>query len=225
MTPLLAPSLLSADFSRLADDIAMVAEAGADQLHLDVMDGHFVPNITFGPLIVKAVRKVTRLPLDVHLMIEQPDRYAEEFIRAGADWLSVHVEACPHLQRLIHLIKSHKVKAGVALNPSTPVSTLEEILPDLDFVLVMSVNPGFGGQQFIRSSLAKITKLRSLMNSLPIRIPISVDGGVGHGNTADLVAAGAEVLVAGNSVFGAADPRASVREFKKIMTQATGGEA
>jgi ribulose-phosphate 3-epimerase len=181
------------------------------------MDGHFVPNITFGPGLVKAVRRVTKLPLDVHLMIERPDDFIEGFARAGADWLSVHVEACHHLHRTIQVIRSFKVKAGVAVNPATPVSLLEEILPDIDHVLIMSVNPGFGGQEFIRSTAAKIVKLRSMIEFRSLKIPIAVDGGIGHDNAADLLALGVDVLIVGNSVFGAPDPRASVRAFKEII--------
>ncbi len=217
MKPMLAPSLLSADFAHLADAVTMVAESGADIIHLDVMDGHYVPNITFGPVLVKAVRKTTMLPLDVHLMIQTPDEYIDAFAQAGADGLSVHLETCNHLDRTIQVIKSHKIKAGVALNPSTPICLLDEILHELDFILVMSVNPGFGGQKFIPSTLAKISKLKSMITARSLQILISVDGGVGHDNAAELILAGTDILIAGNSVFGAADPRASVRTFKDII--------
>lgn len=219
MSALLAPSILSADFSRLAEQIQTVTDAGADLLHLDVMDGHFVPNITFGPFIVKAIRKVSRVPLDVHLMISEPDRYVEEFAEAGASTISVHVEACTHLHRTIQQIKSLKLKAGVALNPATPASTLDEILPDIDYVLVMSVNPGFGGQEFIRSTTSKIVKVRSMIEFRSLKIPIGVDGGVGPANFEELLTAGADVLIAGNSVFGAEDPAAAVRAFKEAITR------
>lgn len=217
MSARLAPSILSADFTRLAEQVEMVTEAGADLLHLDVMDGHFVPNITFGPLLVRAIRRVSRIPLDVHLMIENPDRYIEDFARAGSDTISVHVEACVHLERTIQMIKALKVKAGVALNPATPVSTLEEILPELDYVLIMSVNPGFGGQEFIRSTAAKIVKVKSMIEFRSLKIPVGIDGGVGADNIEDLLAVGVDVVIAGNSIFGAPDPRSAVQLFKEAI--------
>ncbi|MBI2837911.1 MAG: ribulose-phosphate 3-epimerase [Acidobacteria bacterium] len=219
MSALIAPSILSADFTRLAEQIEIVTQAGADLLHLDVMDGRFVPNITFGPLVVKAIKRVSRIPLDVHLMIEEPDRYLESFAQAGANTISVHVEACPHLHRTVQQIKSLKVKAGVAVNPSTPVSTLEEILQELDYVLIMTVNPGFGGQEFIRAAAAKIVKVKSMIEFRSLKIPIGVDGGVGPDNADDLLGIGADVLIAGNSIFGASDPRAAITKFREAIAR------
>jgi ribulose-phosphate 3-epimerase len=198
----LAPSILSADFGRLAAHVGEAVTAGADWLHIDVMDGHFVPNITIGPLVVDALRREFDLPLDVHLMIEQPERYLAAFAQAGADYLTVHVETCPHLHRTIQAIKELGVKAGVTLNPATPLSSLEAILPDVDLVLVMSVNPGFGGQQYIPGSTGRIQRLRQMLNEVESEALISVDGGVKPGNAATIAAAGADVLVAGSAVFG-----------------------
>ncbi|MFO7537002.1 MAG: ribulose-phosphate 3-epimerase [Chloroflexota bacterium] len=198
----LAPSILSADFGRLAAHVGEAVTAGADWLHIDVMDGHFVPNITIGPLVVDALRREFDLPLDVHLMIEQPERYLDAFAQAGADYLTVHVETCPHLHRTIQAIKELGVKAGVTLNPATPLSSLEAILPDVDLVLVMSVNPGFGGQQYIPGSTGRIQRLRQMLNEVESEALISVDGGVKPGNAATIAAAGADVLVAGSAVFG-----------------------
>ena len=212
-----APSILSADFARLGDQIKAVEEAGAGIIHIDVMDGMFVPNITIGPLIVQAVRKVTDLPLDVHLMIEQPDRYIPDFIAAGADAISVHQEACTHLHRTIQLIKSadREVKAGVALNPATPVSTLENVIADLDFVLIMSVNPGFGGQKFIPQTYKKLEQLAALIKeSGNENIDVEVDGGVTIENAGKLIEAGVTWLVAGTSVFKAPDYRAAIQGIK-----------
>jgi ribulose-phosphate 3-epimerase len=217
----IAPSLLSADFAHLADDIGKVERGGADLLHLDVMDGHFVPNITFGPLVVKAVRKVTRLPLDVHLMIEAPDRYLEAFVEAGADSIAVHVEVLPHLHRTVHLIKKLGAKAGVAINPATPVAALEDIAADLDYVLVMSVNPGFGGQTFIPRSESKVRAVRELLDKQASRAVVAIDGGIEESNAAAVVAAGVEILVAGTSIFGQADPARAVRDLRA----AAGGPA
>ncbi len=211
---LIAPSLLSADFARLADEIKSVEAAGADWLHVDVMDGHFVPNLTMGPPVVRALKKVATVPLDVHLMIEAPDRYAEAFVSAGAAMLSVHVEVLPHLHRSIQYIKSLGARAGVAINPSTPVSSLEEIAGDLDHVLVMSVNPGFGGQTFIPRSESKIQAVRALLDAAGNPAPIEVDGGVDVSNAARLVAAGATILVAGNAIFGSANPAAATRALR-----------
>ncbi len=209
--PLVAPSILSADFARLGDEIADVAARGADWIHIDVMDGHFVPNITIGPLVVKAARSVTDLPLDVHLMIENPDLYLAEFAKAGADWLVVHAEAVAHLHRSVQVIKSLGVKAGVALNPHTPEGVLDYLLPELDLVLVMSVNPGFGGQSFIEATLPKITRLRERIDALGLPTLIQVDGGVKPSNAQRVADAGAHVLVAGSAVFGAEDRSAAIR--------------
>ncbi|SEN15916.1 ribulose-phosphate 3-epimerase [Lihuaxuella thermophila] len=199
----IAPSILSADFSRLGEEIADVERAGADWIHVDVMDGHFVPNITLGPLIVESIRPHTGLPLDVHLMIEEPDRYIEAFAKSGADLISVHQEACPHLHRTVHLIKEQGVKAGVVINPATPVSLIEPILPDVDLVLLMTVNPGFGGQTFIRSVLHKIRQVRGLLDAQGLsHVEIEVDGGINVNTAADVAASGATVLVAGSAIFG-----------------------
>jgi ribulose-phosphate 3-epimerase len=197
----IAPSLLSADFARLGEEVAAIEAAGADLLHLDVMDGNFVPNITIGPPVVKALRKLTRLPFDVHLMIEKPERYIAAFAEAGANYLSVHAETCPHLHRTLAQIREHKCLAGVALNPSTPLEVIPQVLDQLDFVLVMSVNPGFGGQKFIPSSLGKIADLRDLLAAAPRPVEIEVDGGIGPDNAGEAAAAGARILVAGNAVF------------------------
>jgi ribulose-phosphate 3-epimerase len=205
--PALAPSILSADFARLAEEIDAVEKAGAGLLHLDVMDGHFVPNLTIGPAVVEAINKVTDLPLDVHLMIEEPDRFIERFVRSGADMISIHQEAVPHLHRSIHQIQECGAAAGVALNPSTPLSTLDEVLPDLDYVLIMSVNPGFGGQSFIPSCMAKVAALRRMIDAGGRRARIEVDGGVGPDNITELLSRGAEILVAGSAVYGGHDPR------------------
>jgi len=209
-----APSILSADFSRLGEEIKAVEAAGADIIHVDVMDGHFVPNITIGPLVVEACRRVTKLPLDVHLMIENADRYIAEFARAGADYLVVHAETGYHLHRLVQSIKELKVKAGVSLNPATPLSVLDHILPDLDLVVIMSVNPGFGGQSFIPSALEKIRELRELITVLGLKTEIEVDGGVKPANAAEVAAAGADILVAGSAVFGAKDYAEAIRGIK-----------
>jgi ribulose-phosphate 3-epimerase len=210
----IAPSILSADFARLGAEIQAIEAGGADYVHIDVMDGHFVPNITIGPLVVEAARRVTNLPLDVHLMIENPDRFIPDFARAGADLITVHIEAVPHLHRTVQLIKSLGKKAGVSLNPATPVSSLEVILDDLDLVLIMSVNPGFGGQSFISSSLAKIEALRAEIDRRGLQVEIEVDGGVKTDNIAAIAAAGASVFVAGSAVFGTADYGATIAALK-----------
>jgi ribulose-phosphate 3-epimerase len=197
----IAPSILSADFTRLGQEIQAVAEAGADWIHVDVMDGHFVPNITMGPLVVEAVRRSTSLPLDIHLMISDPDRYIADFAAAGADYISVQVEVCLHLHRTVHLIRENGAKAGAVLNPATPVSALDLILGDLDFVLVMSVNPGFGGQRFIPATLGKIRQLRSRIDAAGLATLIQVDGGVNAGTIAEIADAGADIFVAGSAVF------------------------
>jgi len=199
----IAPSILSADFARLGEQVAEAEAAGADYIHIDVMDGHFVPNITVGPLVVEAVRRTTRLPLDVHLMIEAPERYIARFAKAGADILTVHVEACPHLHRVVQQIKGLGVKAGVSLNPATPLASLEEILGDVDLVLVMTVNPGFGGQEFIAGMLSKIRRLRRMLDERGLKCELEVDGGINAETAPEVVAAGANVLVAGQAIFGA----------------------
>jgi len=211
----IAPSILSADFSRLGEDIQAVDRAGADYIHVDVMDGHFVPNITIGPLVVAALRKVTDKPLDVHLMIENPDLYIEAFAKAGADIITVHQEAVPHLHRTVQLIKSLGKKAGVSLNPATPVETLDVILDELDLVLVMSVNPGFGGQAFIPSALDKISALRQRITQRGLATEIEVDGGVKIDNIRQAVAAGADVLVAGSAVFSTDDYAATISALRE----------
>lgn len=210
---ILAPSILSADFGHLADELQRVERGGAGLVHLDVMDGRFVPNITLGPPIVAAARKHTRLPLDVHLMIEEAERYLDAFIDAGAGWISVHVEAQRHLQRSIAHIKGRGVRAGAVLNPATPLGTLEEILSELDFVLLMSVNPGFGGQRFLPRSLDKLRRLRELVRARRLEVRIEVDGGVDESNVRTLVEAGADVLVAGSAVFGTGDAEAAARRL------------
>ena len=217
---LIAPSILSADFSRLGQEIEAVEAAGADWIHVDVMDGRFVPNITIGPLIVKAVRKVTALPIDVHLMIETPDRYVEEFVAAGADMVSVHAEACPHLNRSVQLIKSLGVKAGVALNPATSLESLRWVLEYIDFVVIMSVNPGFGGQKFIPNALDKIKSLKGMIDAQGGPTLIQVDGGVNPGTAKDISAAGTDIFVAGSAVFGSADYQKSIVELKELFNQA-----
>jgi ribulose-phosphate 3-epimerase len=208
----IAPSILSADFAALGEAIARVEAAGADQLHVDVMDGHFVPNLTLGPPVIESIRKRTRLPLDVHLMIEEPDRWVETYVKAGADYLTVHAEATPHLERILAQIREAGAKAGVALNPSTPPEVLEYVLEDLDLVLVMSVNPGFGGQSFIPTAYEKIRRLRTLLGGRDVLV--SVDGGVKVDNAEPLARAGATVLVAGSSIFGAPDPGAAVAALR-----------
>lgn len=215
-----APSILSADFARLADEIARVEQGGADWLHVDVMDGHFVPNLTVGPPIVESIRKVTKLPLDVHLMMTNPDAFIEAFADAGADYLTVHVEACPHLHRTVQFIKQKGIKAGVTLNPSTPLSSVEEIMGDADLLLIMSVNPGFGGQQFIPAALDKIGRARALIERTGSHAVLEVDGGVKPSNAADLVAAGVDVLVAGSAIFSTADYAAAISSLRQAERQA-----
>lgn len=208
----IAPSILSADFARLGSEIKEVEEGGADWIHVDVMDGHFVPNITIGPLIVDAIRPHTEMPLDVHLMIEQPEKYVSDFAKAGADIITVHQEATVHLHRVVHQIKELGVKVGVALNPATSLNTIETIIPDLDMILLMTVNPGFGGQKFIPSVLEKIKKLRtSLYESGLSHIDIEVDGGVNNETAKTIVEAGANILVAGSAVFGQRDRKAAIQ--------------
>ncbi|MHB1185234.1 MAG: ribulose-phosphate 3-epimerase [Desulfobulbia bacterium] len=211
---MIAPSILSADFARLGEEITAVAKGGADVIHIDVMDGHFVPNITIGPLVVKAVRRITDLPLDVHLMIENADAYLDDFAKAGADWITVHVETGYHLHRTIHRIKELGKKAGAVLNPATPLTSLEEILPDLDLVMLMTVNPGFGGQSFIESSLAKIKQLKKMIDDRGLNVGIEVDGGVSPKTIGPIAAAGANIFVAGSAVFGQSDYAKVIAELK-----------
>ncbi len=217
----LAPSILSADFARLGEQVQAAAAGGATLLHVDVMDGHFVPNITIGPPVVKSLRKVTKLPLDVHLMIENADQYIPAFADAGADWISVHQEACVHLHRTLELIRSRGCRVGVVLNPATPVPTLNEVLEMVDYVLVMSVNPGFGGQRFIPGSLTKIASLAALRAERNLTYRIEVDGGIALDTVAGVVRAGAELLVAGNAVFGSGDPKSNAQKLLKAAFDAT----
>ena len=210
----IAPSILAADFARLGEEIAAVEAAGADLLHVDVMDGHFVPNLTIGPPVVKAVKAVTKLPLDVHLMVEQPDALLPDFIDAGSDNLTVHVEACRHLHRTIQSIKDAGVRASVVLNPATSLHALDEILPEVDMVLLMSVNPGFGGQRFLPATLDKIRSLRAQIAERRLPVAIEVDGGVKADNAAEICAAGADVLVAGTAIFGQPDYGAAIRALR-----------
>ncbi|KGG81122.1 ribulose-phosphate 3-epimerase [Caloranaerobacter azorensis H53214] len=214
----IAPSILSADFSRLGEDIKKAEKGGADLIHLDVMDGRFVPNITIGPPVIKNLRSVTKLPFDVHLMIEEPERYIKEFVDSGADIITVHQEATLHLHRTIQQIKSYGIKAGVALNPSTPLSTIEYIIEDIDMVLIMTVNPGFGGQKFINNIGMKIRKLRDLINEKNLNIDIEVDGGIKLENAESVVRCGANVLVAGSAVFNSSDVAETIRKFKQVVT-------
>jgi ribulose-phosphate 3-epimerase len=209
-----APSILSADFAKLGDEIKEVEAGGADYIHVDVMDGHFVPNITIGPLIVEAIRPITSLPLDVHLMINNPDNYIPQFVQAGADIISVHAEACPHLHRTIHMIKDSGVKAGVVLNPATPVSLIEPVLADLDLVLLMTVNPGFGGQSFIHSVLPKIKKVRQWVDDNGQHTDIEVDGGVNEKTASLCIEAGANVLVAGSAVYGQSNRKEAIEKIR-----------
>lgn len=214
---LIAPSILSADFSRLGDEIRAVEDAGADWIHVDVMDGHFVPNITIGPLIVEAARKVTSLPLDVHLMIESPERYIKDFADAGADLISVQVEACVHLNRTIQMIKEIGLRAGVVLNPSTPLATIEWVLKDVDFVMIMSVNPGFGGQKFIPNSLDKVKDLRGMTRENGLSTLIEIDGGVNEKTIKNISDAGVDVFVAGSAIFGSSDYKETITRFRKLI--------
>ena len=214
----IAPSILAADFAQLGAQIAAAERGGADLIHIDVMDGHFVPNLTIGVPVVRSLKRVVTVPLDVHLMIEEPDRFIEAFVEAGASMISVHVEVLPHLHRTIQFIKSLGARAGAAINPSTPVAALEELAADLDHVLVMSVNPGFGGQTFIPRSESKIQAIRRMLDAAGSRAPIEVDGGVDETNIARLVAAGASVFVAGSAVFGTGDPAEATRRLRAAAT-------
>ena len=210
----IAPSLLSADFGRLAEEVRAISEAGADLIHVDVMDGRFVPNITIGPIVVAAVKRATRVPLDVHLMIEEPERYIDDFARAGADGITVHVEACRHLHRVIQQIKSAGKRAQVVLNPATPLETIRHVLGDVSLVLLMTVNPGFGGQSFIASQLPKIRALRDEITARKLDVDIEVDGGVKIANVAEVTAAGANVIVSGSGIFETKDYAATIREMR-----------
>jgi ribulose-phosphate 3-epimerase len=216
-----APSILSADFARLAEEVRAVAEGGATVLHVDVMDGHFVPNLTIGPPVVASLRKATELPLDVHLMIENPDLYIPAFVDSGADWISVHQEACVHLHRTLDLIRSHNVNAGVVINPATPVEMLSEVLGMVDHVLVMSVNPGFGGQKFIPSTLQKVRKLVEMRETGRTNFRIEIDGGISTDTVTGAVRAGVEVLVAGNAIFGKGNPRENTQQLLRLAREAT----
>jgi ribulose-phosphate 3-epimerase len=214
----IAPSLLSADFSKLQEDIALVEEGGADVLHVDVMDGHFVPNITFGPFIVKAIKKCASIPLDVHLMIENPERYVEDFAKAGSDYITVHVEACTHIHRVLQQIKATGAKAGVSLNPGTPLSSIEEVLGDVDLILIMSVNPGFGGQSFIEGALDKIKRLRAMLSERGLdHVEIEIDGGVKLENIAKVAEAGVDIFVSGSGIYKAPDPKKMIADMKAII--------
>jgi len=213
----IAPSILSADFSKLGAEIKSVEDAGADWIHVDVMDGHFVPNITIGPLIVEAARRATSLPLDVHLMIENPERYIADFAKAGADLISVQVEACIHLNRTIQMIKESGLRAGVVLNPSTPLSTIEWVLEDVDFIMIMSVNPGFGGQNFIPNSLDKISALRGMIQTRGLATLIEIDGGVNEKTIKDISDAGTDVFVAGSAIFKSTNYQKTISKFRGLI--------
>ena len=215
----IAPSILSADFSRLSEEIASVERGGASILHVDVMDGHFVPNITIGLPVVKSLARATQLPLDAHLMITEPGRYAEQFVKAGAKMVSVHVEADAHLHRTLASIKAAGAQAGAVINPATPVESLTEALPYADYVLVMSVNPGFGGQEFIGTSIDKVRRLKSMISDRGLDTRIEIDGGIDRNNIAAVVDAGAEIIVAGSAIFGTKDPESAVRELKEATVQ------
>ena len=212
---MIAPSILSADFTRLGDEIRAVEAAGADVIHVDVMDGHFVPNITIGPLVVRAVRAVTDLPVDVHLMIADPDRYLKDFIEAGADWVTVHVEACVHLHRTLACIKDLGRKAGAVLNPATSLATLEYVLAEVDLVMLMSVNPGFGGQSFIPSAIDKIRRLRQMLDAVNPGAGIEVDGGIGPATIGAVAEAGANIFVAGSAIYGQAEYGPVIRDLRQ----------
>jgi ribulose-phosphate 3-epimerase len=216
----LAPSILSADFARLGEQVRAAAQGGGSVVHVDIMDGHFVPNLTIGPPVVKALRKVTKLPLDCHLMIENPDEFIPAFAEAGADWISVHQEACRHLNRTLHLIRSHNCLAGAVINPATPVDALAEVLNLVDYVLVMSVNPGFGGQKFIPGTLHKMRRLAEIRSQRGLNYRIEVDGGIALDTVGEVVRAGGEILVAGNAVFGNGDPTKNAEALLKAATEA-----
>ena len=211
----IAPSILSSDFGNLASEIRAVEEAGADYIHIDVMDGHFVPNLTVGPIVVECVRKLTRLPLDVHLMVERPENLLDAFIKAGSDIITVHVEATPHLHRAIQSIKEKGARAGVSLNPSTPIQSIEPVIEDVDMVVIMSVNPGFGGQELIRSALAKIKRVRKLLDEAGSKAELEVDGGIKAENIRDVSLAGADVFVSGSGIFKTKDYKKTIAEMRK----------
>ena len=211
----IAPSILSADLACLADEVKQVIEAGADWIHVDVMDGHFVPNITIGPVVIKALKKVVSIPLDVHLMIENADLYLDAFIEAGADILTVQLEACTHLHRTVHAIKAKGIKAGVALNPATPLEGLDFILPDLDLVMIMTVNPGFGGQEFIPAMLPKIERLKGIITKQKLSVEIEVDGGIKVDNIGEVARRGGDIFVAGSGIFGTPDRAATIKKMRK----------
>lgn len=213
----IAPSILSADFAKLGSEIKEIEDGGADYVHIDVMDGHFVPNITIGPLIVEAVKPITKLPLDVHLMIENPDLYIKDFADAGADIITVHQETCPHLHRTIQLIKDHNVKAGVVINPATPVGLIKEIIANVDLVLVMSVNPGFGGQSFIKETLSKMEEINSIRKEQQLNFELQVDGGVNTETAKLCVEAGADVLVAGSAIFNQPDRKKAIQDIRNTL--------
>ena len=217
---LIAPSILSADFSRLGDEIAAVEAAGADWLHVDVMDGHFVPNLTIGAGLVASIRKTTKLPFDVHLMIENPERYIDDFVKAGSDWITVHAEATVHLNRTVAMIRERGLKAGVSINPATPLCLVEPILPDIDLLLVMTVNPGFGGQKFIAGSLSRIRKAKEMIRAAAPEVLLEVDGGVTLKNVRSIADAGADVIVAGSAIFGSGDYRATIGAMKTSLLAA-----
>ena len=217
----IAPSILSADFGKLAEQIKMVEQAGAHMIHVDIMDGHFVPNLTIGPVVVQSIRSITKLPFDVHLMIENADAYIESFVKAGANLVSVHFEACKHLNRTLNLIRSLHCQAGVVLNPASPVDWLEDSLADLDFVLLMSVNPGFGGQKFIAPVLKKVEKLRVMREQLGLRFAIEIDGGIGLNNLRESLIAGVDWFVAGSSIFGSDQPAETLRRMNEILREFT----
>ena len=217
----LAPSILASDFAHLADQVERATAGGASVIHVDIMDGHFVPNLTMGPPLVKSLRQATRLPLDCHLMIDNPDQFIAEFADAGADWISVHQEACPHLNRTLHLIKQHNCRAGVVINPATPVDTLCEVLDIVDYVLVMSVNPGFGGQKFLPGTLHKMRRLSEIRSERAYQYRIEVDGGIAMETVAQVVQAGAEILVAGNAVFGKGDAKANAEALLEAARSAS----
>ena len=221
MTVQIAPSILSADFAALGEAVAAAERGGADLIHVDVMDGHFVPNITIGPPVVTSLKRIARVPLDVHLMIEEPDRYLEAFAEAGASMLSVHLEVLPHLHRTVHAIQALGVKAGVVINPATPVASLSEIAGDVDYVLVMSVNPGFGGQTFIPRSESKVREVRALLDRAGNAAPVEIDGGIDRHNVGRVVAAGASIIVAGSAIFHAPNPERATRELKAAALGAT----